>query len=125
MKHIVKEELYSHVSGFLASKGVDLKDGSYTRRVQQGCGILADLVNLSQDGLDSAKRNADKQLDKLRQAIHEKTAPKAKSAAPADPVAPQPEAPSAAPQAASTPNKKPRRAAAKKAAPKTTAKRKV
>jgi len=77
MKPIEKNELYEHVSGFLKGKGVELKAGSYANSIQAGCSLLADAINLSQQGLTRAKAGLDVKLDQMRQAIHEKTAPKA------------------------------------------------
>ena len=76
MKPIQKEELYDHLSQFLKAKGVEMKDGSYPRGIQAGCSLLADAINLSQKGITRAKGEIDKSLDRMRQAIHEKTAPK-------------------------------------------------
>ena len=79
MKPIQKDELYQHLSEFLKAKGVEMKDGSYPKAVQKGCSILADAINLSQKGITQAKVQIDKNLDRMRQVIHEKTAPKAAS----------------------------------------------
>ena len=76
MKTVNKNELFQNLSGFLKSKGIELKDGSYTHRVQQGCSLLADTVNATQRTVRSAKSKADKALEQLRQSIHEATAPK-------------------------------------------------
>ena len=76
MKPIQKDELYEHLSQFLKAKGVEMKDGSYPKAVQKGCSILADAINLSQKGITQAKGQIDKNLDRMRQVIHEKTAPK-------------------------------------------------
>ena len=76
MKTVNKDELFQNLSGFLKSKGIDLKDGSYTHRVQQGCSLLADTVNATQRTVRSAKSKADKAFEKLRHSIHEATAPK-------------------------------------------------
>lgn len=81
MKRIKKGELYRHVDGFLKTKGVELKPGSYTERIQRVCGLLSDVINTSQDGLERAKAETEKRLEKVRQVIHEKTAPKASPAA--------------------------------------------
>ena len=102
MKRIEKDELYHHLSGFLTTKGIEFKDGSYTKRVQQGCSILADLINMSQNGFEKAKTKADESLDRLRQVIHEKTAPKPPPAQPA---------PSASATAEEPPPSKPKAAA--------------
>lgn len=77
MKPIQKDELYEHLSQFLKAKGIEMKDGSYPKAVQKGCSILADAINLSQKGIVEAKQQIDKNLDRMRQVIHEKTAPKA------------------------------------------------
>ena len=74
MKPIHKDEIYEHISQFLKDKGVEMKDGSYPRGIQAGCSLLADAINLSQKGITRAKGEIDKSLDRMRQAIHEKTA---------------------------------------------------
>ena len=79
MKPIEKDELYEHVSQFLKAKGIEMKDGSYPKGIQKGCSILADAINLSQKGITQAKAQIDKNLDRMRQVIHEKTAPKTAS----------------------------------------------
>jgi hypothetical protein len=111
MKKIDKAELYRHISQFLKTKGVELQDGSYTRRIQDGCSILADTVNLSQQAFGKAKTAMDQRLDRMRQVIHEKTAPKTASAQPT------PKAPSAQkqPQAAKPKAARARGSKAKKA----------
>jgi hypothetical protein len=76
MKPIQKDELYEHVRQFLKAKGIEMQDGSYPRGIQKGCSILVDAINLSQKGLTQAKEQIDKNLDRMRQVIHEKTAPK-------------------------------------------------
>jgi len=75
MKPIQKDELYKHLTQFLKSKGVELKEGSYSRGIHAGCSLLADAINLSQAGLQRAKSGLDKGLHQVRQTIHEKTAP--------------------------------------------------
>ncbi len=76
MKTIKKDELYEHLSQFLKAKGIEMKDGSYPRAVQASCSLLADAINLSQQGIERAKVQIDKNLDWMRQVIHETTAPK-------------------------------------------------
>ena len=76
MKPIDKQEIYENLNSFLKSKGIELKAGSYSQGVQKACEILTDTVNLSQRGLERAKDTLDKNLDRVRQVIHEKTAPK-------------------------------------------------
>ena len=76
MKPIEKDELFGHLTGFLKARGIELKDGSYAQSIQKGCSILADTINLSQQGIERAQTEIEKRLDQMRQAIHEKTAPK-------------------------------------------------
>lgn len=76
MKRIKKDELYRNLDGFLKTKGVELKPGSYTDRIQRVCGLLSDVINAGQSGLERAREETEKRLEKVRQAIHEKTAPK-------------------------------------------------
>src|SRR5271169_4389087 len=76
MRPIQKDELYEHLSQFLKAKGVEMKDGSYPRGIQAGCSLLADAINLSQKGIKRAKVEIDKNVERVRQVIHEKTAPK-------------------------------------------------
>jgi hypothetical protein len=76
MKSIEKAELFSHLGQFLKAKGIELKDGSYANGIQKSCGLLTDVINLSQKGVERAKSEVDKKLDQMRQCIHEKTAPK-------------------------------------------------
>lgn len=118
MNKIDKDELYGNVREFLKGKGVELQEGSYTRRIQQGCHILAKTINSSRDALERAKAEADRRLDKVRQAIHEKTAPKPPPGPPPPP--PEPATPkaktasaraTAPPAAKATPTKPKSRAA--------------
>jgi hypothetical protein len=76
MKKIKTNELYRNLSGYLAGKGIELKDGSYANRIRQGCAILTDTVNFTQENLEKAKSQIDQKLDRMRRMIHEKTAPK-------------------------------------------------
>ena len=101
MNPIQKDELYENISQFLKGKGIELKEGSYTKGIHAGCSLLADAINLSQTGLDRAKvglektkDGIEKRLDQVRQVIHEKTAPK-----PPVTAAPPPPAPNGKPKA--------------------------
>ena len=85
MKQIDKNELYQNLRGFLKSKGIELQDGSYANRICQGCGLLADVVNATQKTASRAKVQVDRELDQLRQSIHNATAPE-----PSVPSAPEP-----------------------------------
>jgi len=79
MKSLEKHELYENLTGFLKSKGIELKEGSYAQAVQKSCSLLTDAINLGQEGLERAKNKIDTKLDQVRQVIHEKTAPKSAS----------------------------------------------
>ena len=81
MKKIEKDELYQNLSEFLKKKGVELKEGQYTNGIHAGCSLLADAINLSQAGLERARTGFERQVDQIRQVIHEKTAPKRPSGA--------------------------------------------
>src|SRR5437867_4301139 len=76
MKRIKKDELYENLGHFLKSKGIELKEGGYTKGVHAGCSFLADAINLSQAGIARAKAEIDRKLDQVREVIHQKTAPK-------------------------------------------------
>ena len=75
MKRIKKDEIFKNVTKFLKGRGVELTEGAYSARIQKGCSALTDMVNLSRDGLQRATTEIDKQLEHLRQAVHEATAP--------------------------------------------------
>jgi hypothetical protein len=85
MKTIHQDELYQNLSEFLKSKGVEMKEGSYTLRIRQGCGLLTEVINMTQQTVRRAKVEVNRNLDQLRQTIHEATAPDAPSPAPAAP----------------------------------------
>ena len=90
MKRIKKDELYEHIGRFLQSKGIELKEGSYTKGIHAGCSLLADAINLSQTGIQRAKEGLDRSLEQVRQVIHEKTAPqRSAKGAGAPPVIPK------------------------------------
>jgi hypothetical protein len=79
MNKIDKDELFQHVSGFFKNRGIELKTGPYTAGIQKGCELLADTVNLSQEAWDRARIEMERNLDHMRQVIHERTAPKSAS----------------------------------------------
>ncbi len=79
MKPIQKNEIFENLSGFLKAKGISLTEGSYANGIQKSCSLLTDAINLSQKGLNRAKDEIDDKLDRMRQVIHEKTAPKGKA----------------------------------------------
>lgn len=75
MKTIKQDELFSNLGDFLKSKGIELKEGSYTARIKQGCNLLADAINAAQKTVSKTKVKVGRALDEVRQAIHESTAP--------------------------------------------------
>ena len=81
MKRLSKDEIFENLSSFLKAKGIELTEGAYARGIHKSCSILADVINMSQQGLEKAKEGLDQKVDQVRQVIHEKTAPKS----PADP----------------------------------------
>jgi hypothetical protein len=111
MKQIEKDEIYEHLSQFLKSRGIEMKDGAYAQHIQKGCSLLTDAVNLTQQGFERAKTEMDKRLEQMRQVIHERTAPKAATAEPPPKQGGNASAQAAAPKArqrTKTRTKKPR-----------------
>ncbi len=90
MKTLEQDELFNNLQGFLKTKGVDLKQGSYSQTIQKGCALLSEAINTGQEGFTRAKGQIDKKLDQLRQIIHEKTAPPKPGSAPPPPPASEP-----------------------------------
>jgi hypothetical protein len=113
MNPIQKDELYENISQFLRTKGIELKEGSYTKGIHAGCSLLADAINLSQTGLERAKNGIEKKLEQVRQVIHEKTAPKPPvSAAPSSSTPPP--APNGKPKTPTTAARRKAKAKAKR-----------
>ena len=81
MKNIDHNDLFRHVSGYLESKGVQLQDGDYARRLREGCRVLAGIANRTQSTVDTVRIKVDDGVDRLRQFVHEKTAPRPASSA--------------------------------------------
>lgn len=108
MKPLEKDELYQNLSGFLKTKGIELKDGSYAKGIRKSCHLLAEAINLGQAGFTQAKTRVDKKLDQMRQVIHEKTAaPKPPVITPAA-AAPPPASAQRGPSASKAAPRKPR-----------------
>ena len=110
MTPLEKDELFQNLRGFLQGRGIDLKEGAYSQAVQTSCHLLSEAINLSQQGIERAKDQFDKQMDQMRQFIHEKTAPKP------PPSAPPPAGHTASGQPRST-RSRPAKAAAKPSKP--------
>ncbi len=115
MKKIEKDELYEHLSGFFKRKGVVLAEGSYTQTIQKSCALLTDVLNCSQETLKRVKGEIDKRLDKVRQVIHQKSAPKPPPNQPPVQAAPPPEQAAAAPASEAKQARPRRKAPAKRA----------
>jgi|SRR6185369_120104 len=81
MKTIKKDELFESLGDFLKLKGVELKDGSYAKRIRQGCDLLTEAINCTQKTVKRTRVKVDEKLDQLRQSIHTATAPKPPPAA--------------------------------------------
>ncbi len=79
MKTIKKNELFNNLGAFFKSKGIELSDGSYSARIQQGCNLLSDAINATRNTVSQTKVKVDDALDQLRQTIHDGTAPNATS----------------------------------------------
>jgi ribosomal protein S20 len=110
MKPLDRDELFHHLKGFLRSKGVELQEGSYSSGIRSSCSLLSDAINLGQQGLDRAKTEVDKKLDRMRQVIHQKTAPRKPSGG-ANPAPPTANASTGAASKAVKPKRAPRRKA--------------
>ncbi len=86
MKPLEQNEIFQNLSGFLKTRGIELKEGSYATGIQKSCALLTNAINLGQESFERAKVEFDKSMEHMRQVIHEKTAPKAppvqRSAAP-------------------------------------------
>jgi len=76
MSQLNKDEMFGNLKEFLKSKGITMQEGSYTRRIRKGCGILSDSINLSQRAFSRAKSAVDTKLEQLREVIRKQTAPK-------------------------------------------------
>ncbi|HZR21775.1 MAG TPA: hypothetical protein VFE51_31115 [Verrucomicrobiae bacterium] len=110
MKTLEKDELFQNLQGFLKTKGLELKEGSYAQKIQKSCTLLSDAINIGQQGLARAKLEVDKKLDQVRQVIHEKTAPSGPKPSSASPPQGQPSPASAArPKSPKSKSKTPKR----------------
>lgn len=76
MSKVERDEIFGNLKEFLKAKGIELQEGSYTQRIRKGCDLLTDTINVSGQALKQAKTVVDRKLDRMRQVIHEKTAPK-------------------------------------------------
>lgn len=83
MKKLGKDDLYQHIDQFLKDKGIDIQDAKpFGRSLQKGCQALTDTINGAQAAMEKARNRMDSGIDKMREIIHKKTAPRKKSEAP-------------------------------------------
>lgn len=85
MKKLGKDDLYRHIDQFLKEKGIEIRDAApLGRNLQKGCQVFTDAINNAQAALEKARNRMDGGIDKMRDIVHKKTAPrkKAKKAAP-------------------------------------------
>ncbi len=77
MKKLRQNDLYKHIDAFLKDRGIEIRDSApLGSRLKQGCSLLTDTINHAQSSLESAKSHMDNRIDRMRSAIHEKTAPR-------------------------------------------------
>lgn len=82
MKKLKKNQLYDHLNQFLKNQGMELSDGAIAGTLQKGCHYLTEAINLTQHSVETARSKVDGTVDRLRQKIHNGTAPKDRAAAP-------------------------------------------
>lgn len=105
MKKLGKDDLYQHIDQFLKEKGIEIRDSApFGNNLKKGCQALTDAINGAQAALEKAHNRMDGGIDKMRDMIHKKTAPRKKAKAPK-----------------STPKRKKKSPASKKATPKASA----
>lgn len=83
MKKLGKDDLYRHIDQFLKEKGIELRDAApLGRGLQKGCQAFTDAINSAQAALEKARNRMDGGIDKMRDIVHKKTAPRKKAKAP-------------------------------------------
>ena len=83
MKKLGKDDLYQHIDQFLKEKGIEIQDAKpFGRSLQKGCQALTDTINSAQAALEKARNRMDGGIDKMRDIVHKKTAPRKKAKAP-------------------------------------------
>jgi hypothetical protein len=127
MKKLRQNDLFKHIDQFLKDQGIEIREAApLGSRLKTGCQLLTDTINNAQSTLGKARDHMDDHLDKMRNIIHEKTAPKKASAAPPKKTKKKRQSKKSAPKKATstkTPKKKAPRTAkntSKKAARKST-----
>ena len=83
MKKLGKDDLYQHIDQFLKEKGIEIRDAApLGRSLQKGCQAFTDAINSAQAALEKARNRMDGGIDKMRDIVHKKTAPRKKAKAP-------------------------------------------
>lgn len=83
MKKLGKDDLYQHIDQFLKEKGIEIRDAApLGRNLQKGCQVFTDAINGAQAALEKARNRMDGGIDKMRDIVHKKTAPRKKAKAP-------------------------------------------
>ena len=83
MKKLRQNDLFNHIDQFLKDKGIEIREAApLGSRLKTGCQLLTETINHAQGTLGKARDHMDDRLDKMRNIIHEKTAPKKTSETP-------------------------------------------
>jgi hypothetical protein len=83
MKKLRQNDLFNHIDQFLKDKGIEIREAApLGSRLKTGCQLLTETINNAQGALGKARDHMDDHLDKMRNIIHEKTAPKKTSKTP-------------------------------------------
>ncbi len=83
MKKLGKDDLYQHIDQFLKEKGIEIRDAApLGRNLQKGCQVFTDAINNAQAALEKARNRMDSGINKMRDIVHKKTAPRKKAKAP-------------------------------------------
>jgi hypothetical protein len=83
MKKLRQNDLFNHIDQFLKDKGIEIREAApLGSRLKTGCQLLTETINHAQGTLGKARDHMDDRLDKMRNIIHKKTAPKKTSETP-------------------------------------------
>jgi hypothetical protein len=75
MKTLKKNELLGHVTNFLKNKGIVLEEGSASTKLKTGCEAITGIINQGNRSIKNVQKEVTAGVDKVRQVIHESTAP--------------------------------------------------
>ncbi len=86
-KKLNQDELYRNMESFLKSKGIEIKDTVFWgKQLKTGCRLLTEGVNHAQSAIETARTTMEGQLEKMRDVVHRKTAPKTSRKSPGTPA---------------------------------------